>query len=116
MHRLEKKAAYYVWKYRWIVLFFATALCAFLYSRIPAVYADSPIQQEQLKTQFQNLVKGFGKTNYSYMREAYTGFKQFTQDGGKYSFITGTIRKISAGLGTVFVIIYFLYSIVRETQ
>ena len=91
MHRLEKKAAYYAWKYRWIVLFFATALCAFLYSRIPAVYADSPIQQEQLRTQFQNLVKGFGKTNYSYMREAYTGFKQFTQDGGKYSFITGTI-------------------------
>ena len=116
MHRLEKKAAYYAWKYRWIVLFFATALCAFLYSRSPAVYADSPIQQEQLRTQFQNLIKGFGKTNYSYMREAYTGFKQFTQDGGKYSFITGTIRKISAGLGTVFVIIYFLYSIVRETQ
>ena len=70
MHRLEKKAAYYAWKYRWIVLFFATALCAFLYSRIPAVYADSPIQQEQLRTQFQNLVKGFGKTNYRYMREA----------------------------------------------
>ena len=113
---LRMKAAYYAGKYRWIVLFFAAALCVFLYSRIPAAYADSPIQQEQLRTQFQNLVKGFGKTNYSYMREAYTGFKQFTQDGGKYSFITGMIRKISAGLGTVFVIIYFLYSIVRETQ
>ena len=113
---LRMKVAYYAGKYRWIVLFFAAALCVFLYSRIPAAYADSPIQQEQLRTQFQNLVKGFGKTNYSYMREAYTGFKQFTQDGGKYSFITGMIRKISAGLGTVFVIIYFLYSIVRETQ
>ena len=92
------------------------ALGVFLYSRIPAVYADSPIQQGQLKTQFQNLIKGFGKTNYSYMREAYSGLKQFTQSGGKYSFITGVIRNISAGLGTVFVIVYFLFSIVRETQ
>ena len=97
-------------------MFFLMALGVFLYSRIPAAYADSPIQQGQLKTQFQNLIKGFGKTNYSYMREAYSGLKQFTQSGGKYSFITGVIRNISAGLGTVFVIVYFLFSIVRETQ
>ena len=115
-HRIRAKTAYFAGKYRWVVLFFLMALGVFLYSRIPAAYADSPIQQGQLKTQFQNLIKGFGKTNYSYMREAYSGLKQFTQSGGKYSFITGVIRNISAGLGTVFVIVYFLFSIVRETQ
>ena len=113
---IRAKTAYFAGKYRWVVLFFLMALGVFLYSRIPAAYADSPIQQGQLKTQFQNLIKGFGKTNYSYMREAYSGLKQFTQSGGKYSFITGVIRNISAGLGTVFVIVYFLFSIVRETQ
>ena len=115
-HRIRTKAAYFAGRYRWIALFTVMALGVFLYSRIPAAYADSPVQQAQLRTQFRNLVKGFGKTNYSYMREAYTGLKQFTQAGGKYGFITGAIRNISAGLGTAFVIVYFLFSIVRETQ
>ena len=67
--RIKTNAAYFAGKHRWVAMFFIMALAVFLYSRIPAVYADSPIQQAQLRTQFQNLVKGFGKTNYSYMRE-----------------------------------------------
>ena len=68
--RIKTNAAYFAGKYRWVAMFFIMALAVFLYSRIPAVYADSPIQQAQLRTQFQNLVKGLSQSPFgdSYLR------------------------------------------------
>ena len=103
-------------KYHWIILFFILAAGVFLYSRIPAVLADSPVNKNGLSTDFKNFLKGFSRTNFTYMKEAYSGFQAFVtgKTSSSYTSIIDTVRGLSTGIGTVFVVIYGLYTLFTE--
>ncbi len=103
-------------RYHWFILFFLLAAVVFLYSRIPAVCADSPVNKNGLSTDFKNFLKGFSKTNLTYMKEAYSGFQSFVtgKTNSSYTSIIDTVRNLATGLGMVLVVIYGLYTLFTE--
>ena len=113
-------------KYHWIIMFFIMAAGVFLYSRIPAVQADSPVNHSGLSTDFKNFMRGFNQTNLKYMHEAYSAFKKFTEndgwfvahynsaEGNTFSTFTKVVREMTTGLAMAIVVIYGLYTLFSE--
>ena len=97
-------------KYRWLTAFCILAVYVCLIRMIPVVYAST---LDELKARMDNLLGGFSRTNFEYMRLAYSTFKDFTMnDGGGVT----KMRTITALIGDVMVIVFSLINIAKETQ
>lgn len=102
-------------KHPWLTAFLIMAAATILYTRIPAVIAET--NQEGLRTDYQNFLRGFGKTNFEYMRDAFYTFKVFTGAyGGDHVKFAGDVYRLSQGLGIIIIVFYSLYTFFSEVS
>ena len=97
-------------KYHWITLFLILVLYITIMKMIPTVYATN---LDELKARIDNLIEGFNRTNFEYMRQAYSSFKTFTTSDGSG---VADMRNFLVIVADVMVVIFSLINISKETQ
>ena len=112
---LSGKIRTFLKKHSWLFLLLLIAGAVFLYSRIPAAYAESTQERWQLRKKMETFLEAFKRTNFHYMVQAYERFRDLTADDSRFPFAV-TVKRISLGLGYAMVVIFSLTGVIKESQ
>ena len=114
-HFFSGKIRTFLKKHSWLFMLLLIAGAVFLYSRIPAAYAESTQERWQLRKKMETFLEAFKRTNFHYMVQAYERFRDLTADDSRFPFAV-TVKRISLGLGYAMVVSFSLTGVIKESQ